>query len=180
MIEPHVRLAYAPRGPGLLYAMMHFSEGADAYGWFIGCRDGEFVASYFMLQDYRSRAPTLYRSAEDDVYGPWLLVKPDGESALPHPPPVHEPLCHELARLQNEFVRHWLFFDNDPDPQAPAEAQALRARELSVRQVNIRASRLNKLRTAPAVWRYDSPNADLDVLVQLPQRWPLDRKVDID
>ena len=178
MIESHVHLADAPRGPGLLYAVMHFSEGADVFGWYIGSRDGEFVASYFMLQDYHApRETNFFRSVEDDVYGAWLHVTRDGEWAVPHPPPVPEPLCHELARLQNEFIRHWLLFGGDPEPQAQAEAEALRARELAVRQVNIRASRLGKLRIEPAVWRYDSPNVQLNVLVELSQRWPLDQTV---
>jgi len=36
-----------------------------------------------------------------------------------------------LVRLQNEFVRHWLFYGDDPEAQG--EAEALRARELSMR-----------------------------------------------
>jgi hypothetical protein len=178
MIEPHVHLGYAPRGPGLLYALLHFSDGADVYGWFIGGRDGEFIASYFMLQDYHAARETVfYRSAEDDVHGAWLLVEPRRSSPQPQVP-VPEPLRHELSRLQSEFTRHWLFFGDDPDPQARAEARALNERELSVRRVNIQASRLSKLRKAPAVWRYDSPNADVNVLVYLSQRWPLDHQAE--
>jgi hypothetical protein len=56
----------------------------------------------------------------------------------------------------------------------------LRERELAVRGVNIRASRLDKLRTAPAVWRYDSPTADINVLVELSQLWPLDERLEAD
>ena len=52
MSQPHAHLAYAPRGAGLLYAVMWIAVEDDIYGWFIGSKDGETLASYFMLQDY--------------------------------------------------------------------------------------------------------------------------------
>ena len=179
MIEPHVHLAYAPFGPGLLYAVLHFHRAGAIYGWFVGGRDGEFVASYFALLDYyRPRDSAFYRSAEDDVRGPWLQVDAGVES--PAPSPLPEDVARELARLQHEFIRHWLFFGDDPAREAQAEAAALRERGLAVRGVNIRASRLDKLRAAPAVWRYDSPTADVNVAIELSQRWPLDERLEPD
>lgn len=173
MIEAHVHLAYAPRGVGLLYAVQWFAKGDHIYGWFIGSKDGGHRAHYFMLQDYFSLRDThFFRSAENDVYGAWVDVRRTGEFALSHPPPVPDALCHELNRLQDQFVAHWLFFDDDP--ASADEAAALRSRTLPVRHVNIRASRLDKLRTAPAVWRFDSPDADVNVLNHLSKRWPLD------
>ena len=62
------------------------------------------------------------------------------------------------------------------DPDSETQARALNARELSVRHVNIKTARLGKLRTAPAVWRYDAPGVELNVLVHLSQRWPLDEQ----
>jgi hypothetical protein len=175
MSQAHSHLAYAPRGPGLLYAVTWFSDGDDVYGWFIGARDGGHLASYFMLQDYYSTRDTAFhRSVEDDVLGKWLRVHDDRRGGTVHAdaPPVPEALRHELNRLQDQFVRHWLFFDDDPAAQA--EAEALRARELPVRHVNVRADRLDKFRTAAAVWRYDAPAADRNVLLYLSKRWPLD------
>jgi hypothetical protein len=67
-----------------------------------------------------------------------------------------------------------LFFDDDPDGQT--QARALCERALPVRHVNIRASRLGKFLT-PAVWRYDAPGADQNVLVYPSQRWPLDERL---
>ena len=59
--------------------------------------------------------------------------------------------------------------------QARDEAEALHARELSVRHVNIRASRLDKLHTVIAnVQASPAPEADANVLVYLSKRWPLD------
>ncbi|HUG26353.1 hypothetical protein [Piscinibacter sp.] len=173
MSQAQVHLAYAPRGVGLLYAVMWFAVGDHVYGWCIGSKDGGHLAFYFMLQDYFAHGEThLYRSVEDDVYGAWVEARPAGDMVLPHPPPVPEAVCHELNRLQDQFVRHWLFFDDDP--LVDDEAQAMRARELSVRHVNIRASRLDKLATAAAVWRFNSPDADAQVLDFLSRRWPLD------
>ena len=175
MIEPHVHLAYAPRGAGLLYAVMWFTDGADVYGWFIGERDGEYLASYFILQDYHSRQSTrCFRSLEDDVNGGWLECRWGREQPVDHSP-VPEPMRHEMARLQDEFIRHWLFFRDDPTQHD--EARALNARELSVRHVNIRASRLNKLKTGAAVWTYDSAGADVNVLVHLSRHWPLEHRM---
>lgn len=172
MSQPHAHLAYAPRGAGLLYAVMWIAVEDDIYGWFIGSKDGETLASYFMLQDYYAvEATGFFRSVQDDVVADWVEVRGDREYPLPHVP-VPEPVRHELMRLQDQFVRHWLFFDDDPD--AAPEIAALHARELPVRHVNIRASRLDKLRTAPAVWRHDASEADLNVLLYLSRRWPLD------
>jgi hypothetical protein len=175
MIESHVHLAYAPRGPGLLYAVMWFADRADVYGWFIGERDGGYLASYFMLEHFYARAPTrLYRSAEDDPHGVWLEGPWRRERPLPEPP-VPQALRHDLSRLQDEFIRHWLFFGGEPGTED--EAKALNARELAVRTVNIRPSHLNRLRTAAAVWRYDSTGADLNVLAHLSQHWPLEHRL---
>lgn len=172
MSQPHAHLAFAPRGPGLLHAVMWFAEGDDVLGWFIGARDGETLSAYFMLQDYfAARDTTFLRSLQGDVEGEWVEVRPHGELRVEQPP-MPQPLRRELSRLQDVFMRHWLFFDDDPD--AAAEAEALHARQLPLRHANIRASRLDKLVTAPAVWHYDSPGADRNVLVYLSRRWPLD------
>lgn len=174
MIEAHAHLAYAPRGAGMLYAVLWFAQGRDVYGWYVGTRDGVDEASYFMLPGYRGPGPdVLYRSLEDDLYGRWVEVdERRHESELPHPPPVPPALCHELSRLQDEFVSNWLFFQGDPGSEA--EAQSLNAKGLPVRHANIRASHLGKLQMNPVVWRYDAPGADLKVLELLSRRWPLD------
>ncbi|HET9643016.1 MAG TPA: hypothetical protein VFP68_06600 [Burkholderiaceae bacterium] len=173
MIEPHVHIAYAPHGAGVLHAVLWFAEGRDIYGWYAGTRDGDTHASYFMLPNYYADQPDiLYRSVQDDVYGHWVEVGAHGATQFPHPPPVAETLCHELARMQDEFVRHWLFFDDDPD--ADHEAHALREQRLTVRHLNIRAERLGRLDTLSSVWRYDSPGADRNVLIHLSRRWQLE------
>jgi hypothetical protein len=175
MIEGSAHLAFAPRGAGLLYGVIWFAVEHDVYGWYIGTRDGVPEASYFMLPGYYAgRTDVLCRSVEDDLHGPWVEAIGGRETALPHPP-VPQALRHELARLQDEFVRHWLFFDDDPD--GPAQARALNARGVPVRHVNIKASHIGRLHTGAAVWRHDAPGADQNVLVHLSRHWPLDEQV---
>jgi hypothetical protein len=172
MQNAHSHLAFAPRGAGLLCAVVWFAAGDDVLGWYGGTRDGLFEASYFMLENYFSAGETAFcRTLQDDVAGDWVEVRGDRELPLAHAP-LPEWAPHELNRHQDAFVRHWLFFDDDPD--AATEAAALQARELALRHANIRAERLDKLRTAAAVWRYDSPGADLHVLAYLSKRWRLD------
>lgn len=175
MKESKVHLAYAPRGAGLLYGVLWFADGDDIYGWFIGTRDGVHEASYFVMPRYYADTETLLlRSVEDEIDGPWVQVGERGETPLAHAPPVPQALRPELSRLQDEFIRHWLFFDTDP--QADAERHALADVPLPMRRVNVRAVRLGKFQVAPAVWRFDTPGADLNVLARLSQRWPLDER----
>jgi len=177
MVQAHAHLGYAPRGVGLLYAALWFEQGADIYGWFIGDASGESRAAYFVLRNhYAHTSAEFMRSVQDDIYGPWVEVTASGEMPLAHAPPVPEALCHELARLQDQFVRHWLFVRDDPT--ATAQVSALQARELAVRAINPRADRLGKFHIGAAVWRYDAPGADLRVLELLSRRWPLDYRVE--
>ncbi len=176
MTEANTHLALAPRGAGLLYAVLWFGDARNVYGWYIGARDGVHEASYFMLPDYYAgRTDVLYRSVGDELHGPWVEAIGRRETGLPHPPPVPQALCHELSRLQDEFVRHWLFFDDDPD--GGEQSRALEARGLPVRHANVKASHLGKLHTGAAVWRYDMPGADRNVLVHLSRHWPLDERL---
>ena len=177
MVQAHTHIGYAPRGVGLLYAVLWFAHGDDIFGWFTGSVDGQHPAAYFVLQDYYSeRQAHLVRSVLDDVYGPWVEATPGGDMPVAHPPPVPEVLCHELVRLQDQFIRHWLFFADDPETYA--EAEALAARELAVGAVNVRPGRLGKFQHGAAVWRYDAPGADVLVLMELSKHWPLDYRVE--
>jgi hypothetical protein len=173
MSESQVHLAYAPRGAGLLCALFWFVGGDDVYGWFTGARAHELPAAFFMLENYRSRGQTIcYRSADNDLYGDWLVMTAKGESKIDPPLPVPDAVCHELDRLQDAFVREWLFYEDDPEHAS--ESAQLRARELPVLAVNVRPGKINKLTTGELVWTYSSPGADLNVAVDLARLWPLD------
>jgi len=173
MIEPKTFLAFAPRGPGLMCALFYFSDARSVYGWYTGSRGGEFPARFFMLEDYFTPHETrFYASVAHDVYSDWIRRTKDGETRLDPPPPVPEPLTHELARLQDAFAREWLVYD--ADAHAAEHATAYAARELSFGPVNIRADKLAKLRTDEAVWTYAAPDCDLNIVGSLRRHWSLD------
>jgi len=177
MAQSHAHLGFAPQGAGLLYGMLWLPHGDDVLGWFIGDRGGAPLAAYFVLQDYYVRGePHFLRSLQDDVYGPWVEATASGEAPRPQPVALPEQVGHELVRMQEQFIRHWLF--SGDDPAASVEADALRARSLPVRAINVRADRLDKFRTDGTVWRYDEPGADTGVLVKLSRLWPLDGRVE--
>lgn len=174
MIEPHVHLAYAPRGAGVLCAMFWFAKGDDVYGWFVGARGHEHPARFFALESYYATRDTgCYLSAEDDLYGAWLKATESGASRIDRPMPVPADLCPDLARIQDAFVQEWLFFEADAE-----EASTLRAYELPVLALNIRASRLNRMTRHGPVWIYSTTGADLHVVGYLSKRWPLDYVID--
>ncbi|HXD05754.1 MAG TPA: hypothetical protein VN680_06880 [Burkholderiaceae bacterium] len=177
MAQAHAHLGFSPRGVGLLYAMLWLEHEKDILGWFIGDRDGEPVAAYFVLQDYyEAGSPRFLRTLQDNVFGAWVEATPSGDAPRPQPSAISERIGHELQQLQQQFCRHWLFFGDDAG--VSAEAAALAARELAVRRVNIRSSRLDKFHHGAAVWRYDAPGTDLHVLERLSRLWPLDYRVE--
>ena len=177
MIEPHVHIAFAPRGAGLLCALFYFARERDVFGWFTGARGHEFPASFFMLERYFSVQETAcYRSVANDVYGGWGVATSASESEIDRPVPVPEPVCHELDRLQDAFAHEWLFYADDPEHAA--EAAALSARELSVLPVNVRPRKLAKLATGQPVWTYSSPGTDPHVVRYLAKRWRIDYQPD--
>ncbi len=175
MIEPHVHLAYAPRGAGVLCAMFWFVKGDDVYGWFVGARGHEHPARFFVLDHYYARQDTeCYLSAEDDLYGVWLKATESGAARIDRPIPVSADLCPDLERIQDAFVQEWLFFEADD----AEEASMLRAQELPLLALNIRASRFNKMTRHGPVSTYSTPGADLHVVGYLSKRWPLDYSLD--
>lgn len=173
MNEPTSFLAYTPRGPGLMCAVMSIVAGNDVYGWYTGSASGEFPAAFFMLEHYYSTHETaFYRSVEDDVYGDWVLAYPPLAIDTGRSPPVPEPMCHELMRAQDAFIAEWLFYADDP--AAAEEVEWYHEHELALGSVAIRHARLNRLDHRDVVWTYASPALDLNIIDLLRERWPLD------
>jgi hypothetical protein len=172
-MEPSVHIAYAPRGAGVLCATFWLEQRKDVFGWFTGAKAHEHPAAFFMLGGFHSAAdPTCYRSAESDVYGSWLVMSQAGERPIDPPSPLPDAVGHELERLQDAFVTEWLIYD---DPAADrSEIERLHDLGLPVLDLNIRPSKISKLRTDAAVWTYSSPGADLNGMRFLAARWPLD------
>jgi hypothetical protein len=177
MIEPHVYLAYAPRGPGVMCALLYFEVKRSVYGWYVGSSQGEFPAQFFVLEDYYSAQKTrLYLSVESDVYSDWIQREVAVDVPIGSPAPVPEELTHELERMQDAFIHEWLFYADDP--KSAAQANMYASRELSVQPVNIRANRINKLDAGAAVWTYASPGCNLNMVRTLSKRWSLDYALD--
>jgi hypothetical protein len=154
-------------------ALFWIEQDSNVYGWFTGARAHELPAAFFMLENYRSRRETLtYRSTASDVYGDWLLMTDHGETKIDPPVPVPESMCHDLERLQDAFVREWLFYESDPTHAR--EVEQLHARDLPVLAVNVRPARLNKFNADAPIWTYTSPGADMNIVLYLASRWPLD------
>jgi len=173
MIESKTYLAFAPRGPGLMCALLYFFDDHNVYGWYTGSRAGEFPARFFMLEDYFSPHETrYYASVADDVYSGWVRRAKGGETLLDPPAPVPEPLLHELERLQDAFAREWLVYAGDVHAEDNARAYA--ERQLAIGEVALRADKLGKLRTGAAVWTYASPGCDLNIIEHLRRHWSLD------
>lgn len=172
MIEPHVHVAWAPHGAGVLCAAFWFARGRHVYGWFTGASGAAYPACFFALEDYYAAEETVfYRSAQDDVHGPWLAVTADGEVPVERAPVPGE-LCAELEREQDAFVREWLFYRDDVGHDADA-AELLR-RGVPLREVNVRPKKLAKLQPGAHAATYTSVGADLNVIVFLSARWPID------
>lgn len=177
MIEPRAYLAAEPEGRGVLVAMFYFPVEKDVGGWFVGAAGEGFAARYFWLEGFYAATETAtYLSAADDVHGDWLAVTLEHGRAktrpVDPPPPLPEEVARELDRIQDFFVREWLFFA--ADPESAAEADAYRTMRLPVKAVNIRAKRLGRLAPADGMRVERTQDFDLQVLDFLASRWPLD------
>src|SRR3990172_12239271 len=80
--DPHSFIAYAPRGMGLLCAVVCAVRGKDVCGWWVGSADGEYQTAFFLLDGYfSSDEHPFYATKGGDLYGGWVYdyqVKPPG------------------------------------------------------------------------------------------------------
>ena len=177
MSTPAAFLAYAPRGAGLLCGVVYRSWGDHVAGWWTGAAQAEARSAYFLAEHFFGPAHrTLLASEGNDLYGGWQYDFSRSRAPLADPVPCEDGLCHELERIQFQFSREWLVFDDDPE--AIAESEAYADGELSTGPVLIRHAMLNKLSKGNAVWTYGSPTLDLNVIGFLAARWPLDYRAD--
>lgn len=173
-MQPKVYISYVPDGPGSVFALFYFESGADIYGWHIEARNLYFSAAFFMVENfYATHAPRLYRSVQDDVYGPWIIDYPPTKDEIRCPVP--ESAGHELERMQSLFVEEWLFFKNDI--HIDANVAAYRTEGLPVHEVNIKSRRLHRLQKEGASLTHATPGMDLNVVQLLRKYWRLSEKV---
>ncbi|WP_019140633.1 hypothetical protein [Noviherbaspirillum massiliense] len=169
-------ISYSPVKPGSVFAVFYFEKGNDVYGWHVEARSHYFSAAFFMIDHFYANHPSrLYRSIEDDVYGPWAIDYPPMKNEIRCPVP--ESIGHELERMQSMFVEEWLFFKNDPgvDPElATYESQGL-----PVHAVGIKAKRLPRLDKNHSSWIYATPGMNSNVVELLRKYWRLSDKLPV-
>lgn len=171
---PQTFFAFAPRGAGLMCAVVYIEAGKDVYGWWIGHSDGDYPPAFFKLENFFSTQTTSFFATEgSDPYGGWKFDYSSGKPKRIDPPlPVEEDMCHELERLQGEFHAEWLFFDGEEGSEV--EVEAYRHQDLPVLGVNIKSRKLTKLDKSDVVWTCWSRDFDRDILDYLTARWPLE------
>jgi hypothetical protein len=173
-MQPKIYISYSPAAPGSVFALFYFESGTDIHGWHLEARNLYFSAAFFMVENfYALRAPRLYRSVQDDVYGPWTIDYPPTKSEIRCPVP--EPASHALEQTQSAFVEEWLFFRNDI--RIDSELDAYRAEGLPVHEVNIKPRRLHRLHKDGAIWTHTTPGIDLNVVQLLKKYWRLSEKM---
>jgi hypothetical protein len=174
MAVPQTYFAYAPRGAGLMCAVVYIEAGKDVYGWWIGHQDGSFPSAFFKLGNFFSTVATSFIATEgSDLYGGWNIDYSTGRLKLIDPPfPVEEDMSHELERLQDEFAAEWLFFEDAEGIKE--EVDAYHSQDLPVLGVNIKSRKLNKLDKNDVVWTHWSKDFDREILDYLTARWPLE------
>lgn len=175
-MQPRFYISYSPGKLGSVFALFYVESGVDIYGWHIEARSLYFSAAFFMAENfYDNRMPRLYRSIQDDVYGPWAIDSPPTRDEIRCPVP--ESVGHELERIQSRFVEEWLFFRNDLHIDAELAAYAVHG--WPVQEVNIKSRRLPRLQKTGASWTYMTPGIDLNVIQLLRKYWRLSEKVPV-
>jgi hypothetical protein len=173
-MQPKFYISYARDKLGCVFALFYYESNADLYGWHIEAKGHYFSAAFFMIENfYTNRATRLYRSIQDDVYGPWITDYPPNRDEIRCPAP--ESVCHELERLQSMFVEEWLFFQDDP--HIAAEVQSYQTHALPVQEVNIKWRRLNRFEKKEPHWTCMASGVDLNVVDLLRKYWRLSEKV---
>jgi len=173
-MQPKIYISYSPSKPGSIFALFYFESGADIYGWHIETRTPYFSAAFFMVENFYADHPSrLYRSVEDDVYGPWTIDYPPTRDEIRCPVP--EALGHELERLQSVFVDEWLFFENDVHIET--ERVAYQEHGLPVCAANIKWRRLHRLHKGGISWIYATPGLDPNLVQLVRKYWRLNEKV---
>lgn len=173
-MQSKIYISYSPGKLGSVFALFYFESGEDIYGWHIEARGLYFSAAFFMIENfYANRPPRLYRSLQDDVYGPWTIDYPPTKDEIRCPAP--ESIGHELERMQSRFVEEWLFFKDDS--RIDAELSAYETLGLSVQEVNIKSRRLQRLQKETSIWTHATPGVDFNVVQLLRKYWRLSEKV---
>jgi hypothetical protein len=146
-----------------LFAVFYCEDGNDVYGWHLETRGAYFSAAFFMVEHfYGSAESRLYRSVDDDVYGPWTIDAPPSPNLIRCPLP--EAACHALEQYQSRFIEEWLELADDGNA-------------LLGERASVKAHRLNRMHREGDVWSHMSPGADPNVARLLRRYWRLNEKL---
>ena len=166
-------IAYAPRGAGLLCAIVYAESGDDVFGWYAGSRGYQTASAFFLLKGFFSVGETVYYATDGmDLRGGWKYDYSTSEPELDGSIALDEDLARQLGAMQGKFVGEWLFYRDDP--AAAQQIRAYRELGLPLQTLNVQAKKLNKLDQSDAVWRHYSIAFQHPVLRYLGARWPLD------
>lgn len=170
-------IAYAPRGAGLLCAIVYAERGDDVFGWYTGSRGYQTASAFFLLNGFSSIGETVSYATEGmDLRGGWKYDYSTSEPQLNRPVALEDDLAQQLDMMQGKFAGEWLFYPDDP--AAAGQIKAYRELDLPLQAVNVQAKKLNKFDQKDAVWRYYSAAFRGPVLRYLSARWPLDYRAD--
>jgi hypothetical protein len=166
-------IAYAPRGAGLLCAIVYAETGDDVFGWYAGSRGYQTTSAFFLLKGFFSVGETVcYATDGMDLRGGWKYDYSTSEPELDGAIAVDEDLARQLSAMQGKFVGEWLFYRDDP--ASAHQIKAYRELGLPLQTLNVQAKKLNKFDQSDAVWRHYSIAFQHPVLRYLGARWPLD------
>jgi hypothetical protein len=172
-MQPRTHIRYFPNQPSSVSALFYVEYGVDVYGWYSHAERENFSAAFFMLENFYVDHPSaLYRSVEDDVYGPWISDFPIGGAEIRCPLP--EPVRHELERMQSNFADEWLFFENDP--AASQEVLTYSSHRLLIHAVNVKSKKLNRLEKNNADWEHKTPGIDSNLMDFVQKHWRVNEK----
>ncbi len=173
-MQPKVYISYSPEQPGSVFALFYFESGGDIHGWHIEARNLYFSAAFFMVEHfYANHSPSLYRSMQDDVYGPWTIDYPPIRDEIRCPVP--EAIDHELERMQSVFVEEWLDFRNDR--RRVTEDRDGHRDEDALQDVSIKPRRLARMLRQGNIWTYTTPGMDMNLVQLVRKYWRLSEKI---
>ena len=171
-------LAYAPRGGGLLCAVVYRARGDDVYGWWVG-RDAnlEYPPGFFMLENYyTTHEQAFLTTTGGDLMGGWTHDHDARQAVLDPALPVEEAVARSLDPLQFAFTREWLVYPEDA--HAAEQTRRYADAELGMGSVAVRFDCLGRFDKSQPVWRYFSRGLDYNVIERLMRCWSLDYKTD--
>lgn len=171
-------IAYAPRGGGLLCAVVYLVRGDDVCGWWVG-RDANaaYPPCFFLLENYYTTHERAFLTTRGgDLLGGWVQDHDSPRGALDPALPIEDAMARELDQLQFTFAREWLVYPEDEDAEEQSRLYA--DAELGTGAVTVRFQRLGRFDKSQPAWRCFSHDLDYNVIERLMRCWPLDYRTD--